>query len=103
PVVSTTVAMAVVWEFLLHPTLGPANMLLDALGLPRQNFLGGTDTALGALALIGVWENAGFNMVLFMAGLKAIPADLYHAADVDGADGPWERFWTVTLPMLGPT
>lgn len=103
PVVSTTVAMAVVWEFILHPSLGPVNLLLGEAGLARQNFLGDTATVLSTLAAIGVWENAGFNMVLFMAGLKAIPAELYQAAEVDGADRGWERFWTVTLPMLGPT
>ncbi|WP_137389555.1 carbohydrate ABC transporter permease [Rhodoligotrophos defluvii] len=103
PVVSTTVAMAIVWEFLLHPSLGPVNALLSAAGLPRQSFLSSASTVLPTLAMIGVWENAGYNMVLFMAGLKAIPRDLHDAAAVDGAHRPWERFWTVTFPLLGPT
>jgi multiple sugar transport system permease protein len=103
PVVSTTVAMAIVWEFLLHPTLGPMNGLLGLLGLPRQNFLGDAGIVLPTLAAIGIWENVGFNMVLVIAGLKAIPSDLYEAASIEGADRPWERFWTVTFPLLGPT
>ncbi len=103
PVVSTTVAMAIVWEFMLHPSLGPVNHLLSLAGLPRQSFLNDASTVLPTLAAIGVWENAGYNMVLFMAGLKAIPRDLYEAAAIDGAHRPWERFWTVTFPLLGPT
>ena len=103
PVVSTTVAMAVVWEFLLHPSLGPVNALMSLLGLPRHVLLNDARTVLPTLSAIGIWENAGYNMVLFIAGLKSIPADLYDAAAVDGAEQPWERFWTVTLPLLGPT
>lgn len=103
PVVSTTVAMAIVWEFLLHPTLGPINAALVAAGLPRQSFLGDAHLVLPTLAGIAIWENAGYYMVLFMAGLKSIPLDLYDAAAADGADRPWERFWTVTFPLLGPT
>ncbi len=103
PVVSTTVAMAIVWEFLLHPSLGPVNALLSLAGIPRQSFLNNPATVLPTLATIGIWENAGYNMVLFMAGLNAIPRDLYDAASVDGAHRPYERFWTVTFPLLGPT
>ena len=103
PVVSTTVAMAIVWEFLLHPSIGPLNAAFALLGFPRQGFLNSAGTVLPTLAAIGVWENAGYIMVLVMAGLKTIPRDLYDAAAVDGADRPYERFFTVTLPMLGPT
>ena len=103
PVISTTVAMAIVWEFLLHPAIGPINAALVLLGLPRQSFLNDAATVLPTLAAIGVWENAGYNMVLVMAGLKTIPRDLYDAASIDGADRAYERFWTVTLPLLGPT
>jgi multiple sugar transport system permease protein len=102
PVVSTTVAMAVVWEFLLHPTLGPVNVALKGLGLGQVPFLADADLVLPTLCAIGIWENAGFNMVLFLAGLRTIPRDLYEAAALDGAQPAWERFWTVTFPMLGP-
>lgn len=103
PVVSTTVAMAIVWEFLLHPTLGPVNSALLLAGLPAERFLSDASLVLPTLAAIAIWENAGYTMVLFMAGLKSISSELYDAAAVDGADRPWERFWTVTFPMLGPT
>lgn len=103
PVVSTTVAMAIVWEFLLHPTLGPLHSLLSLFGVPQQNLLSNAATVLPTLAAIGIWENAGYNMVLVMAGLKSIPSTLYDAAAIDGADRPWERFWNITLPLLGPT
>jgi multiple sugar transport system permease protein len=103
PVTSTLIAMATVWKYLLHGRIGPVNHLLAALGLPQFEFFGDPELIMPALAVIGIWQLAGFNMVLFTAGLTAIPADLYEAAAVDGIDRPWERFFTVTLPMLGPT
>lgn len=103
PVASTVVAMATVWEYLLHPSIGPVNQMLGLLGQPPVNFLGSTATALSSIAAIGIWEMTGFNMVIFIAGLSSIPHDLYFAAAIDGADSPWERFRTVTWPLLGPT
>jgi multiple sugar transport system permease protein len=102
PVMSTLVAMAVVWQTLLHPTIGLLNQVLGVIGLEGRNWLRDEGTALLALAAIGIWQNLGFTMVLFMAGLKSIPRDLYHAADIDGADSILDRFRTVTLPLLGP-
>ncbi len=102
PVTSTLIAMAVVWEFLLHPTVGLVNLTFEAFGLKGTDWLKNPDTALFTLAGIGIWQSAGLNMVLFMAGLKAIPADLYEAAEIDGAASSWERFRCVTWPMLGP-
>ncbi|MCX5570325.1 carbohydrate ABC transporter permease [Kaistia nematophila] len=103
PVTSTLIAMATVWKYLLHGTIGPINHLLTAIGLPAMEFFGNPSLVMPALAIIGVWSLAGFNMVLFTAGLTAIPQELYEASAVDGIDGPIERFFTVTLPMLGPT
>lgn len=103
PVTSTLIAMATVWKYLLHGTIGPVNHLLTAIGLPSFEFFGDPALVMIALAIIGVWSLAGFNMVLFTAGLTAIPEELYEAAAVDGIDNPIERFFTVTLPMLGPT
>ncbi|WP_336799188.1 carbohydrate ABC transporter permease [Kaistia sp. MMO-174] len=103
PVTSTLIAMATVWKYLLHGTIGPVNHLLTAFGLPAMEFFGNPSLVMPALAIIGVWSLAGFNMVLFTAGLTAIPQELYEASAVDGIDGPIERFFTVTLPMLGPT
>ena len=103
PVASTFVAMAIVWQMLLHPSLGPVNAALGLVGLPGPDWLSDRGLVLYTLALIGVWETVGYNMVLFLAGLSAIPRHLYDAAEVDGARSAWSRFWTVTWPMLGPT
>ncbi len=103
PVVSLTVAMAAAWQYLLHPTIGPVNTLLRLIGVAGPAWLSSSDTVLVSLAAIGIWENAGFNMVLFMAGLTAIPRELREAASVDGARSGWSRFWLVTWPLLGPT
>ncbi len=103
PVTATLIAMAVVWEFLFHPNVGLVNLLLALAGIRSVHWLNNSATALYALCAIGVWQSIGFNTVLFLAGLKSIPRDLYEAAAVDGADDPWERFRRVTWPMLGPT
>ena len=102
PYMATLAAMAIAWEALLHPTIGLVNQALSALGLPTANWLRDESTVLPVLAVVGIWQNLGFAMVLFLAGLKSIPQDLYDAADVDGADLWLDRLRTVTLPMLGP-
>lgn len=102
PVVSLIVAMATVWQYLMHPTIGPINLLLGKLGLPAINWLGTSDTVLWALAIIGIWQAIGFNMVLYLAGLTSIDRTLYQAAEIDGARSAWERFRLVTWPMLSP-
>jgi multiple sugar transport system permease protein len=103
PVVSLLVAMASVWQYLMHPSIGPINMLLNKFGLSSVNWLGSGDNVMGALAIIGIWQTVGFNMVLFLAGLTGINRDLYAAAEMDGARSAWSRFCVVTWPMLGPT
>ncbi|MGV8935800.1 MAG: carbohydrate ABC transporter permease [Allorhizobium sp.] len=103
PVASLLVAMATVWQYLFHPSIGPLNALLALLGIPGPNWLGASSTVLYGLSIIGVWQSVGFNMVLFLAGLTAIPRDLYAAAEVDGAKSAFDRFRLVTWPMLGPT
>jgi multiple sugar transport system permease protein len=103
PVTSTMVAMAVVWQYMLHGRIGPINAVLSALGFQRIDFLTDPDTALYAIAGIGVWQLSSFAMVLFLAGLTAIPKDIYEAASIDGIDGGIDRFWRITLPLLGPT
>jgi multiple sugar transport system permease protein len=102
PFMATLAAMAIAWEALLHPTIGLVNTALAAIGLPTANWLRDQTTVLPVLAVIGIWQNLGFAMVLFLAGLKNIPQDLYDAANVDGADQWLDRLRTVTLPMLGP-
>lgn len=103
PVVSLSVAMATAWQYLFHPTIGPVNAALRAVGIAGPNWLGSSDWVLLSLGIIGIWENLGFNLVLFLAGLTAIPRETYAAAEVDGVRSPWDRFWTVTWPLLGPT
>lgn len=102
PFMATLAAMAIAWEALLHPTIGLVNQTLVSLGLPTANWLRDEKTVLPVLTAIGIWQNLGYAMVLFLAGLKAIPQDLYDASDVDGADLWLDRLRTVTLPMLGP-
>jgi multiple sugar transport system permease protein len=102
PFMATLAAMAIAWEALLHPTIGLVNQTLIALGLPTANWLRDETTALPVLAAIGIWQNLGYAMVLFLAGLKSIPQDLHDAADIDGADLWLDRLRAVTLPLLGP-
>lgn len=102
PFMATLTAMAIAWEALLHPTIGLVNQTLAGLGLPTANWLRDEITVLPVLAMIGIWQNLGYAMVLFLAGLKSTPQDLYDAADIDGADLWLDRLRTVTLPMLGP-
>jgi multiple sugar transport system permease protein len=103
PVVSLIVAMATAWQYLLHPTIGPVNAALRMLGIAGPNWLGSSDWVLVSLAFISIWENAGFNLVLILAGLTAIPRELYAASEIDGVRSAWERFRLVTWPLLGPT
>jgi multiple sugar transport system permease protein len=102
PFMATLSAMAIAWEALLHPTIGLVNQTLMSVGLPTANWLRDPVTALPALAIIGIWQNLGFSMVMILAGLKSIPEALYDAAVVDGADAWFSRLGLVTLPMLGP-
>ena len=128
---ASLLAMAIVWEFMLHPTIGVLNETLQggcdsaivhglltgswygadplaswygdqcANGFPL--WLGDRDYALWTICFIGIWQSFGFNMVLYLAGLTSVPRDLYHAAEMDGASSAWERFRLITWPMLGPT
>ncbi|MEL6236563.1 MAG: sugar ABC transporter permease, partial [Pseudomonadota bacterium] len=103
PVTTTLVGMAIVWNFVLHSKIGPVNALIVAMGFEPIGFFNDRDVVLVSLAVIALWQLIGFNMILFIAGLTAIPPDLYDAAAVDGADGWFDRFIRVTWPMLGPT
>ena len=102
PVVTTLVAVAVVWRYLYHPRLGLLNYVLSLLGIEPIDWLGDPQWAMPSLIIMAVWKNFGFNMVIFIAGLKSIPRRLYEAAEVDGA-GAFEQFRSITLPLLAPT
>jgi len=102
PVVTTLVAVAIVFRFLYHPRFGALDRALASLGLPAIDWLGDPRWAMPAIILLAVWKNFGYNMIIFLAGLQAIPEELYEAARIDGA-GAWRQFRHITLPMLGPT
>ncbi len=102
PVVTTLVAVAVVWRYLYHPRYGMLNYGLSLLGVEPIDWLGDPDWAMPAIILMAVWKNFGFNMIIFIAGLQNIPTQLYEAARIDGASAG-AQFRYITLPMLGPT
>jgi len=102
PVVTTLVAVAVVFRFLYNPKFGIFNRVLASVGLPPIDWLGNPRWAMPAIIALAVWKNFGYNMIIFIAGLQNIPEELYEAARIDGAGG-WKQFRHVTLPMLGPT
>ena len=102
PVVTTLVAVAVVWRYLYHPRAGLLNHALALVGIGPIDWLGDPRWAMPAIILLAVWKNFGFNMVIFLAGLQSIPERLYEAARLDGA-GAWRQLAHVTVPMLAPT
>ena len=102
PVVSTLVAVAVVWRALYSPDAGLFNQMLAVFGIQPIDWLGDPDWAMPAIILMAAWKNFGFNMIIFIAGLQAIPDRLYEAARLDGA-GSWAQFRYITLPQLAPT
>jgi multiple sugar transport system permease protein len=101
PVVTTLAAVAVVWRFLLHTRYGLVNYGLSWLALAPVDWLGDPRWAMPAIVLLSVWKNFGYNMIILLAGLQAIPRELYEAARLDGA-GPGATFRHITLPSLGP-
>ena len=102
PVVTSIVAISVVWRFLLQPDTGLFNEILGFFGVDGPNWLNDRAFALPTLIVMGAWRNLGFGMVIFLAGLQAIPKDLYEAATIDGAKR-FAQFRHLTLPMLRPT
>ena len=101
PVVTTVVAVAVIWRYLFHTRYGLVNWALSGLGIDPVDWLGDPHWAMPTIILFAVWKNFGYNMIIFIAGLQAIPDDLYEAARIDGA-GAWAQLRHVTLPLLGP-
>jgi multiple sugar transport system permease protein len=102
PVVTTLVAVAVVWRFVYHPRFGLLNYVLSLLGVPAIDWLGDPNWAMPAIILMAVWKNFGYNMIIFIAGLQNIPEELYEAASSEGASR-WQQFLSITIPMLAPT
>ncbi len=102
PVVTTVVAVAVVWRYILNTKYGLLNYVLGAVGIHPVDWLGDPHWAMPSIILFAVWKNFGYNMIILLAGLQAIPKDLYEAARIDGASA-LQQFRHITLPMLGPT
>lgn len=102
PVVTTVVAVAVIWRYLFNTKYGIANLVLDHLGIHPVDWLGDPHWAMPTIILFAVWKNFGYNMIILLAGLQAIPVDLYEAARIDGASA-WRQLRHITLPMLTPT
>jgi len=101
PVVLPAFLAATIWRWIYAPNFGLLNMILGWFGIPSVNFLNDTDSMIYALIAVDVWVSAGFNMVIFLAGLKNIPGELYEAARLDGAN-KWQQIVHITVPMLGP-
>ena len=102
PYVASLVAICVCWNFLLMKT-GPVNQFLNAIGFNMtKSWTSSRDLAIWAIIIVSVWRNAGYYMVMYLAGLQGVPNELYEAATMDGANG-WQKFTKVTIPMLTPT
>jgi len=101
PVVTTLVAVAVIWRYMFNTRYGLLNYALGGIGIDPIDWLGDPHWAMPAIILFAVWKNFGYNMIIFLAGLQSIPEELYEAARIDGAS-IWRQFASVTLPMLSP-
>lgn len=102
PYITSSVAVAWVWRWMLQEHGGIVNELLGLVGVAPQKFLGSPSQAIYSIIAAVVWQGLGFSMVIFLAGLEAIPTTFYEAAQIDGA-GRWRTFWHITLPLLNPT
>lgn len=101
PVISSTVAVALLWDWIYAPDYGLLNFMLRTMHLPTSQWLGDPSTAMPAVIIMSIWRGLGFNMVIFLAGLQGIPQELYDAAKIDGADS-WRSFRHITVPLLSP-
>ncbi len=102
PVVTSWVAVALVWQWLLNPSNGLVNHVLGILHLPQPGWWTDPAWAMPSVILASAWKDLGFVMVILLAGLQAIPQEIEEAAMVDGANA-WRRFWSVTFPLLTPS
>jgi multiple sugar transport system permease protein len=102
PVVTTLVAVSIVWRFIYHPEFGLLNYGLSFVGIDKIDWLGDPFWSMPSIIILSIWKNFGYNMIIFIAGLQNIPGDLYEAAEIEGATA-WQQFRNITLPMLAPT
>ncbi len=102
PYVASLVAIAVVWNMMFHPAMGPVNNLLHALGIQNPpRWAASTTWALPTVMMASVWKNVGYYMIIYLAALQGIPRELYEAARIDGSS-PWQAFRRITVPLLTP-
>ncbi|MFE3738866.1 carbohydrate ABC transporter permease [Streptomyces sp. NPDC059134] len=102
PVVTMPVAIAMVWRWLYNGDYGLINHVLSLVGIDGPNWVADPDTALFALVVVGAWSSLGYNLIIFLAGMQAIPKEYYDAAAIDGA-GPVRQFFRITVPLISPT
>jgi multiple sugar transport system permease protein len=102
PVVTSTVAVALVWQWLYNPEFGPINYVLDLVGIKGPAWIASPQWAMPALVLMSVWQVIGYNMVIYLAGLQGIPEEFYEAAAIDGATR-LRQFFHITVPLISPT
>jgi multiple sugar transport system permease protein len=103
PYISMVVAVGVVWQVLFQPSYGPINEILKSIGISNPpKWIADPNFALISFMMISVWVSIGFNLIIYIDGLQAIPKDLNEAADIDGANG-WTKFSRITFPLLSPT
>jgi multiple sugar transport system permease protein len=102
PYITSSIAISIVWSNLYHPSYGLFNGVLSLFGFPAQRFTSSVEQAMPSMVAVAVWLGVGYYMILFLAGLQAIGLDVYEAAKVDGANA-WDRFRSITLPLLRPT
>lgn len=102
PVISSSVAVAIVWQWVYNPEFGILNYILGLFGIKGPAWLTNTRWAMPAVIIASIWKDLGFNMMLFLAGLQGIPDTYYEASEIDGANW-WARFRHITIPLLSPT
>mgnify|MGYP001167326482 FL=1 len=102
PVVTSVVAISMVWMWIYHPNYGLANALLGLIGIEPQRWLSSPKQALLSIIIMSVWREMGYNMVIYLAGLQGISRELYESAKIDGANS-WHLFRSITWPLLSPT
>jgi len=102
PSVAGVIAVGIVFSWMYEPYLGVLNLLLSKLGFPRLNWLRDLKMAMPSIAVMNIWQTLGYNVVIFLAGLLAIPAELYEAADIDGAK-PLRKLLSITIPLVAPS
>lgn len=102
PWITPTVAISIVWSWIFEPRYGFANYILQLLSIPKSEWLQSSSTAMLSVIIVTVWKWIGWAMVFYLVALEKVPKDLYEAAAIDGA-GPWNKFVSVTLPLISPT